>query len=127
MRQQILDGHPNRSELFDLKHDRGGMIDIEFIVQYLVLAHAHRNPQLTGNLGNIALLKMAGELGLIPMAAAMTARDGYREYRKLQHALRLNGAQYARVEHGPLRQYIETTLGLWKTVFAAGTASSAPA
>ncbi len=125
MRAKILDAHPNKSELFDLKHDRGGMIDIEFIVQYLVLAHAHRYPQLTGNLGNIALLKMAGELGLIPLATAMTVRDGYREYRRLQHAERLNGAQYARVGHGPLRHYIEATLELWKAVFGVGASSPA--
>ena len=116
--QKMLDAHPNKSELFDLKHDRGGMIDIEFIVQYLVLAHAHRYPQLTGNLGNIALLKIAGELGLIPLATAMKVRDGYREYRRLQHAERLNGAQYARVAHRPLAPYIEATLSLWNTVFA---------
>ena len=120
MRSKLLDAHPNKSDLFDLKHDRGGMIDIEFIVQYLVLAHAHRYPQLTGNLGNIALLKMAGELGLIPLATAMTVRDGYREYRRRQHAERLNGAQYARVAHGPLAAYIEATLDLWKLVFASG-------
>jgi glutamate-ammonia-ligase adenylyltransferase len=121
MRAQMADAHPNRSDLFDLKHDRGGMIDIEFIVQYLVLAHAHRYPQLTANLGNIALLKMAGELGLIPLATAMTVRDGYREYRRLQHAERLNGAQYARVVHGPLQQYIDATLQLWQHVFAAAS------
>jgi glutamate-ammonia-ligase adenylyltransferase len=118
MRARMLDAHPNKSELFDLKHDRGGMIDIEFIVQYLVLAHAHQYPQLTGNLGNIALLKMAGELGLIPLATAMKVRDGYREYRKRQHAERLNGAQYARVEQGPLAAYIAATLELWNAVFA---------
>ncbi|HEY5291947.1 MAG TPA: bifunctional [glutamate--ammonia ligase]-adenylyl-L-tyrosine phosphorylase/[glutamate--ammonia-ligase] adenylyltransferase [Burkholderiales bacterium] len=125
MRQQMADAHPNRSELFDLKHDRGGMIDIEFIVQYLVLAHAHRCPQLTANLGNIALLKMAGELGLIPLATAMTVRDGYREFRRLQHAERLNGAQYARVEHGPVAAYIEATLELWQAVFGSGASSPA--
>jgi [glutamine synthetase] adenylyltransferase / [glutamine synthetase]-adenylyl-L-tyrosine phosphorylase len=125
MRAQMAEAHPNRSDLFDLKHDRGGMIDIEFIVQYLVLAHAHHYAELTGNLGNIALLKMAAELGLIPLATAMTVRDGYREYRKQQHAQRLNGAQYARVEHGPLAPYIEATLELWKTVFASGASSAA--
>jgi len=118
MRQQMADAHPNRTDLFDLKHDRGGMIDIEFMVQYLVLSHAHRYTQLTGNLGNIALLKMAGELGLIPLATAMTVRDGYREYRKRQHAERLNGAQYARVEHGPLQPYIDATLRLWEAVLS---------
>ena len=127
MRAKMADAHPNKSELFDLKHDRGGMIDIEFIVQYLVLAHAHRYAQLTGNLGNIALLKMAGELGLIPLATAMTVRDGYREYRRLQHAERLNGAQYARVAHGPLKAYIEATRELWNIVFGAVASSPAPA
>jgi glutamate-ammonia-ligase adenylyltransferase len=100
------------------------MIDIEFIVQYLVLAHSHRHPELTGNLGNIALLKMAGELGLIPLATAMTVRDGYREYRRLQHAQRLNGAQYARVEQGPLKNYIEATLELWAAVLGPGASIS---
>ncbi len=127
MREKMAAAHPNRSELFDLKHDRGGMIDIEFIVQYLVLAHAHRHPSLTGNLGNIALLKMAGELGLIPLPTAMTVRDGYREYRRLQHAERLNGAEYARVEHRPLQAYIAATLQLWETVLACGEHGAAAA
>ncbi len=86
----------------------------------MVLAHARRHPQLTGNLGNIALLKMAGQLGLIPLAMAMSVRDGYREYRRLRHAERLNRAQYACVEPGPLVAYIKATLELWKTVFASG-------
>ena len=43
MREKLHAAHPNTSGLFDVKHDRGGMIDIEFAVQYLVLAHAHRH------------------------------------------------------------------------------------
>ena len=45
MRQKMLDAHPNHSGLFDIKHDRGGMVDIEFVVQFLVLAHAHTHPE----------------------------------------------------------------------------------
>ena len=44
---------------------RGGIIDVEFIVQYLVLGHAHAHAELTGNIGNLALLKLAARLGLI--------------------------------------------------------------
>src|SRR5207245_11528007 len=62
MRERLLQGHPNESGPFDLKHDRGGMIDIEFIVQMLVLAHAHRWPALSPNAGNIALLTLAEQL-----------------------------------------------------------------
>jgi glutamate-ammonia-ligase adenylyltransferase len=44
MREKMADAHANKSALFDLKHDRGGLIDVEFIVQYLVLGHAHATP-----------------------------------------------------------------------------------
>ncbi|MDE2430337.1 MAG: bifunctional [glutamate--ammonia ligase]-adenylyl-L-tyrosine phosphorylase/[glutamate--ammonia-ligase] adenylyltransferase, partial [Burkholderiales bacterium] len=99
MRKKMHDAHPNRSELFDLKHDAGGMIDIEFIVQYLVLRHAHDYPQLTGNIGNIALLKLCGELGLINVDLANGTADAYRLFRKLQHNIRLQGEDRARVPH----------------------------
>src|SRR3546814_8453477 len=35
MREKISAGHPNPTQDFDLKHDRGGMVDVEFITQYL--------------------------------------------------------------------------------------------
>jgi glutamate-ammonia-ligase adenylyltransferase len=117
MREKMHAAHPNRSGLFDLKHNRGGMIDLEFIVQFLVLAHAHAHPALTGNLGNIALLKMAAELGLIPMELAEGCRNAYREFRKLQHALRLNGAKYARVPQEQVAAHVEAVRALWDTVF----------
>jgi glutamate-ammonia-ligase adenylyltransferase len=101
MRQRMHDAHPNQSELFDLKHDSGGMIDIEFIVQYLILQYATKYPQLTADIGNIALLKLLGELQLIDASLAETAAGAYRDFRKLQHQLRLKGADKARVELSP--------------------------
>ena len=53
---------------------------------------------LTRTLGNIALLGIAGELGLVPAAIAQRAADAYREYRRLQHQIRLTGAPQARVD-----------------------------
>jgi [glutamine synthetase] adenylyltransferase / [glutamine synthetase]-adenylyl-L-tyrosine phosphorylase len=97
MRQKMLDGHPNRSALFDIKHDRGGMVDIEFAVQFLVLGFAHRFPDLLDNLGNIALLQRAAMHGLLTQELARNAADAYREYRRMQHACRLNGDEFARV------------------------------
>jgi glutamate-ammonia-ligase adenylyltransferase len=117
MRQKLLEGHPNRSELFDLKHDRGGMIDIEFIVQYLVLAHARRHRELTDNVGNIALLRVAAALGLIPGDAAETVGSAYREFRRLQHGLRLNGAKYARAPQESVSAWVGATSALWRDVF----------
>lgn len=118
MREKMHAAHPNPSGLFDLKHDRGGMIDIEFIVQFLVLAHAHEHRALVANLGNIALLQIAAELGLIAPELAKGAREAYREFRKLQHALRLNGAQFARVEPDLVQAHVATVRSLWEKTLA---------
>jgi len=118
MRERIHAAHPNKSGLFDLKHDRGGMIDIEFTVQYLVLAHSHGHQELTRNLGNIALLRIAADLGLIDKDIAEKCRDAYRDFRRLQHALRLNGAQYARVPFEQVTAKAEAVRNLWQAVFS---------
>jgi glutamate-ammonia-ligase adenylyltransferase len=99
MRQKMREGHPNNSKLFDIKHDSGGMVDIEFIVQYLVLAHAHQHPQLAANVGNLALLKMAAEFGLIHPDLAEKIRTLYRHLRQIQHRKRLNNQSPCRIEH----------------------------
>jgi glutamate-ammonia-ligase adenylyltransferase len=116
MREKMHAAHPNKSGLFDVKHDAGGMIDIEFTVQYLVLAHAHEFPSLTKNLGNIALLGMAAGLGLLPQELAERCRVAYREYRRVQHALRLNGAQYARVPHAQAAAHVAAVRELWQHI-----------
>ncbi len=122
MREKLHAAHPNKSGLFDVKHDRGGMIDIEFSVQYLVLGCSSRFASLTGNLGNIALLKMAAGHGLIPDALAERCRDAYREFRRLQHALRLNGAQYARVPAAQVESQAAAVRALWAAVFTSRAA-----
>jgi glutamate-ammonia-ligase adenylyltransferase len=117
MRRRMAAGHPNPTALFDLKHDPGGMVDIEFLVQYLVLAHAHRHPALTRNAGNIALLGMGAELGLLPAAPASEVADAYRLYRRLQHQIRLTGAAHARVAPDALATPRAAVAALWKHVF----------
>ncbi len=119
MRTRMAAGHPNRSPEFDLKHDPGGMVDIEFIVQYLVLAHAHRYPALTQNLGNIALLGRAADLSIVPRELAAPVADAYREYRRLQHQARLTGAAHARVAPAHQAERRQRVHALWRTVFGA--------
>jgi len=131
MREKMRDVHPNPTALFDIKHDRGGIIDVEFIVQYLVLGYACQYPQLTGNIGNIALLKLAGELGLISANTAEKVRSAYREFRRIQHRLRLNDdadmtgnapndgqtQKFARVDGSHLKDDRTAVLALWEEVF----------
>ncbi|MFA5082594.1 MAG: bifunctional [glutamate--ammonia ligase]-adenylyl-L-tyrosine phosphorylase/[glutamate--ammonia-ligase] adenylyltransferase, partial [Hydrogenophilaceae bacterium] len=118
MRQKMRDGHPNTSDLFDLKHDPGGLVDVEFAVQYLILAHSAEHPELTANLGNIALLGSAGGLGLIPVDVAGGAADAYRELRRRQHQVKLQGAEHARLPAVDVAGEIAAVRSLWQAVFA---------
>ncbi|MOA63486.1 bifunctional glutamine-synthetase adenylyltransferase/deadenyltransferase [compost metagenome] len=71
---------------------------------------------LLGNLGNIALLRLASEAGLIPADLATRVADAYRELRKQQHAMRLQGAEKARVPSEQLLEERAAVGELWNTV-----------
>ncbi|MDO8262272.1 MAG: bifunctional [glutamate--ammonia ligase]-adenylyl-L-tyrosine phosphorylase/[glutamate--ammonia-ligase] adenylyltransferase [Gallionella sp.] len=115
MRQKMRDGHPDDSGLFDIKHGRGGMVDIEFIVQFIVLAYAHQHPQLAANIGNLALLKLAGELGLITVEIAGQTCSLYRTLRQTQHRMRLNNQSPCRVPPGEVDTHASQQL--WAELF----------
>jgi len=120
MRQKIHAGHPNTSGKFDLKHDAGGMVDIEFTVQFLILAYASQYPQLIQNLGNIALLGIAAEVGLIDKDLAQAVSSAYRLFRSRQHRLRLDGHEKTRIDIASEPECIEArsaVLRLWENVF----------
>ena len=77
--------------IFDLKHHQGGITDIEFIVQYLVLAQAANYPALSLHTGNIRLLENLAQLGLIPIDDANILIAAYRAYRYYGHQKILQG------------------------------------
>ncbi len=118
MRRRMLDQHASKtSERFSIKNDVGGLVDLEFIIQYLVLAHAHKHPRLVGNLGNIALAKIAAELGLIGVVRAQEAADAYRALRRLQHRVRLAGESSRRVQPAEVASQRAAIGALWMEVF----------
>ncbi len=116
MRERVRQAHPCEAELFDVKHSAGGMVDAEFAVQYLVLAHACAHPELRGNLGNIALLRAAEQVGLLPAGAGQAAGDAYRELRRVQHRARLDEAP-TQVPMGQLQAERAAVLQVWHAVF----------
>ncbi|MCB1955160.1 MAG: bifunctional [glutamate--ammonia ligase]-adenylyl-L-tyrosine phosphorylase/[glutamate--ammonia-ligase] adenylyltransferase [Rhodocyclaceae bacterium] len=124
MRQKMFDAHGGDRNDFHLKHDFGGLVDVEFLVQYLVLGHAHDHPRLTGNLGNIALLGMAAELGLIDAGRSAAAADAYRSLRRHQHALRLATGRSS-LARDRVTDEISAVRALWLDVF--GDAGHQPA
>jgi glutamate-ammonia-ligase adenylyltransferase len=117
MRKKMHDAYPARAGLFDLKQDEGGMIDVEFMSQYLVLRHCAELPQLTINLGNIGLLRMFADLGLIDAELALAVGDAYRAMRKLQHQMRLQGKDNARVDAALVAKHAAPVRQLWAAVF----------
>ena len=116
MRKKMMAAHANKGEGFQLKHDAGGLVHVEFLVQYLVLAYAHQWPELAANVGNIALLKLAANVGLLPADIAHAAANAYRELRHAQHALRLNEND-SRIDDGSLAGAREAVERLWQCVF----------
>ena len=116
MREKVRAAHPQRrSDVFDIKHSAGGMVDVEFVVQYLVLAHAARHHGLRENAGNIALLERAEQAGLLPAGLGHGAADAYRELRRTQHRARLN-EEPTELALSELSQARQTVLQLWQQV-----------
>ena len=114
MRHKITATHPADDE--NVKYARGGVVDVEFIVQYLVLAHSHEAPELLENYGNIALLGMAAQRGFIPTEQARAAQNAYRRYRQIQHNKKLRDLARAAVDEALLADY-RAVKELWAAVF----------
>ncbi len=92
MRLKVRSAHPVRTELFDVKHSAGGMVDVEFAVQYMVLAHSSKHPELRPNTGNTKLLRLIEQAGLLPPSVGEAAAWAYRTLRLMQHQARLDEA-----------------------------------
>ena len=82
----------DRSEAgrFDLKHGRGGIGDIEFIVQYLVLRNAREYPAVIRYSDNIRQIAALAAVGRLDVQTAARLQDAYREFRRRLHHLTLN-------------------------------------
>jgi len=87
MRQELDRSGRDR---FDLKHGAGGLGDIEFLVQYLVLKHAPKAPSLLTYPDNIRQLDALADSGVLPAEQCERLQDAYRAYRMTLHRLSLN-------------------------------------
>ncbi len=118
MRDKLRAAHTVKSGMFDVKHSAGGMVDVEFVVQYLVLAHAAQHPTLLANVGNIALLHSAEKAGLLPAGVGDAAGSAYRALRRVQHRARLD-EQPTQVPPEELKTECAAIQALWHAVFKA--------
>ena len=115
MRERVRQSHPETPGRFDVKHSPGGMVDVEFAVQYLVLLHTVAHPELADNVGNIALLQRAEVAGLLPFGMGQSAADAYRQLRRVQHHARLN-EEPTEVEPAQLHKEIAAVQAMWQQV-----------
>lgn len=101
---------------FDLKQGEGGMIDIEFIVQYYVLQWAYKYPNLVTLQSNLELIGQLGELGLVIENDANQLQRAYREYLSIDHRNKL-AEQEPLIEADRLMNERKLVTRLWKETF----------
>src|SRR6185437_5140261 len=106
-----------KSQAHDLKHVEGGVIDLEFCVQALVLAYGPGHPRLRENKGNHTLLHRCAELGLVEAGIASPAADAYLAMRRRLHRAGLNDEETVRVGEGELEPERAAVTRLWKSLF----------
>lgn len=123
MREKVRAAHPVRGSMFDVKHSVGGMVDVEFVVQYLVLAHSRTHPELRANSGNIDLLLRAERVGLLAPGMGEAASRAYRVLRQIQHTARLDEAP-TQVDTALVAAEAAAVQALWQHVLG-GPASTA--
>ncbi len=103
----------------NLKHTRGGIVDVEFIVQYLILAHSREHPEFLKNLGNFALLTRAAALGIIDEDLAAKAGKAYLAYRERQHRARTNNESDTWVGTDELAEERRAVSTIWSGLFGS--------
>ncbi|WP_347255517.1 bifunctional [glutamate--ammonia ligase]-adenylyl-L-tyrosine phosphorylase/[glutamate--ammonia-ligase] adenylyltransferase [Brachymonas denitrificans] len=118
MRRRMGQAHPAEPGVFELKHSHGGMIDVEFVTQYLVLLHSREHPAMIENRGNIALLERADDLDILPGQVGHAAATAYRELRRMQHRARLDEESTVFPED-MLQSQADAGRALWREVFGA--------
>lgn len=101
------------TELFDLKQGQGGIADIEFMVQYEILANAHRYPDLLAFTDNIRQLDGLERHGILPVADAARLRNAYRGLRRSIHRLKLQ-ERPARVPVAEVWNVQESVVHIWR-------------
>ena len=101
------------SDSFDLKQDRGGMVDIEFLVQYLVLKHAAQHPDIAYWTDNVRLLYSLADTGIVDGETAYGLRQAYLIFRAVVHRLNLR-EQSVLIDSGRFGHLRERVKRFWQ-------------
>ncbi len=119
MRRRMFAAHRKDSgeSEFDVKNDAGGIIDIEFLVQYLILLHAGRHPELTRWTDVVRQLNSLAIAGVVDEHSAHMLKQAYLVFRYVVHRLSLE-EKPARIESGRLTEHRRRVVRIWKRYMA---------
>ena len=117
MRDKMRAEKKDRTDALDLKHTRGGIVDVEFIVQYLILAYSAEHPEFLGNLGNFALLMRSGAMGILDEDIAAKVAKAYLAYRECQHRARNNNQLKTWIGVNELAEERHAVIAAWLALF----------
>ncbi|RPH50894.1 MAG: bifunctional [glutamate--ammonia ligase]-adenylyl-L-tyrosine phosphorylase/[glutamate--ammonia-ligase] adenylyltransferase [Desulfobacteraceae bacterium] len=109
MRKEHLKPDP---DLFDIKQDTGGIVDIEFLVQYLVLLKSNKHNELTKWTDNVRILQTLAETKIIDNYTAHFLKEAYLTYRLTAHRLSLQ-EKPAKVEASRFSNLREQVINIW--------------
>ncbi len=101
------------SDDFDLKHDPGGMVDIEFLCQYAVLAMSHDAPDLLAWSDNIRILETLEATGRLPKEDCRRLRDAYIAFRGAAHRSALT-REAGRGRSADYHEHRQAVIALWQ-------------
>ncbi|KAA1171617.1 bifunctional [glutamate--ammonia ligase]-adenylyl-L-tyrosine phosphorylase/[glutamate--ammonia-ligase] adenylyltransferase [Marinobacter salinexigens] len=104
-----------QTETFHIKHDAGGIVDIEFMVQYLMLAWSSDHPELTQWSDNIRQMEELGRAGLIPVEDTERLREAFIALRSTIHRRALQNLN-SQVEGGSFPEERTYIRAMWKKV-----------
>jgi glutamate-ammonia-ligase adenylyltransferase len=100
---------------FDLKQDAGGIVDIEFMVQYAALAWSRQHPELHRYTDNIRILDGLRDVGLMPAAEVELLQEAYKAYRSAAHRQALQ-KQPGKVGGDQFAAERRSVMRLWRTL-----------
>jgi glutamate-ammonia-ligase adenylyltransferase len=123
MRQKMRDNLGSQSvkkAQFQLKHDTGGIVDIEFIVQYLVLTHSAAHPTLLKWTDNVRILDNLASENILDTKQSEALKQAYMAYRSLAHRRALQNQKLllslSELDQAGLKSHIDTVSGLWDQI-----------
>jgi glutamate-ammonia-ligase adenylyltransferase len=105
------------TEAFNIKQGQGGIVDIEFLVQFLVLANGLTYPRLAEWTDNIRLIEVLSEVGLLSQSEAEQLTVAYQDYRAAAHLSALKQQKEA-TSASNFSTYQQQVSQLWARIFA---------